>query len=145
MEQRRRDLRSKVKAVVHCDMLEDEFIDGGYKVEGSYDVVMSCLCLSTAVKDLEGYKLGVAKLSSLLKGGGHLLLQSSRRENSDMGFYTINGVKHSDIALKRDFLVETLEEAGFRIDTEDFLPLPPTPETNSEGMLFIAACKAKTS
>ena len=67
-KQRQHLLRSKVKAVISCDINRDDFIDERYMVK--YDVVMSFICLDGSVRDLDGYKSGIAKLSSLIKDNG---------------------------------------------------------------------------
>lgn len=110
---REEEFHCKVKAVVACDILEDRFIDESYM--GTYDIVMSFLCLESAYKDFEGYQSGVAKLVSLVKKGGYFLLYSTRRENSDEGFYMVGGIKYPDIALKRDAVVKTLEQNGLTV------------------------------
>ena len=133
-------MRSRVKAVVSCDINSEEFIDKCYR--GKYDVVMCFLCLESAVKDLDDYKSGIAKVSSQLKEGGYFLLYSTRRENCDTGFYTINGVKYYDIALKRDFVLRVLEETGLIVTVEDYRPLSENPLHNIEGMMFFHARKA---
>ena len=137
-KQREHDLRSKVKAVVHCDIMQDEFIDTHYR--DTYDIVMCFLCLDSVV-DNASYISGIAKLSSLIKEGGHLLLYSTRRENSDEGFYFIGGVKYHNVALKRDFLVETLRKNGLTIEIEDYLASSPGPVSNHEGVIFFSARK----
>jgi hypothetical protein len=146
VKQRQLDLRRKVTAVVHCDILQDEFIDAQYRC--CYDVVVCFLCLDSAVKDKDSYTSGMAKLSSLVREGGHLLLCSTRRENSSEGFYTIGGIKYHNIALKRNFVVDTLRSNGFAIETEDFLPVmvPPTLDPNIadvgfQGFMFFHCIK----
>jgi hypothetical protein len=132
VKQRQLDLRRKVTAVVHCDILQDEFIDAQYRC--CYDVVVCFLCLDSAVKDNDSYTSGMAKLSSLVREGGHLLLCSTRRDNSGgEGFYTIGGIKYHDIALKRNFVADTLRSYGFTIETEDFLPAHAKPENHDDG------------
>ncbi len=139
-KQRERDLRSKVKAVVPCDLHKHEFIDKCYKDE--YDVVMSFLCLQNAVDDLDGYNSAIAKLSSLIKERGQLVLLSTIQETSDAIFYFVNGIKYHNIALKRDVILETLKKNGFTISTKKYLQLPPHyPEGNCDGILFVSACK----
>lgn len=137
-EQREDDLRRKVKAVIACDLCKDEFIDGHFREK--YDVVMSFLCIQNVARDIQGYRSCIAKLFSLIKEGGHLLLYSTR-DNSGEGFYILNGTKFRFFPLKRDFMIETLEETGFNIDTEEYLPLPSHPESNSEGLIFVSARK----
>ena len=139
--QREDDLRRKVKAVVPCDLLKDNFIDEHYKT--TYDVVMSFLCLDAAVKDLATYKSGIKKIASLTKESGYLLLFSTLRENcdEDTGFYTMNDVVYSFVVAKKDFIVSTLKESGFVIDSEAYLHVPPSPLTNADGMIFHSARK----
>ena len=138
-KQRQHLMRSRVKAVVYCDINSEDFIDEHYR--GKYDVVMCSLCLECAAKDLNDYKSGIAKVSSQLKEGGYFLLYSTRRENCDVGFYTVNGVKYYNFALKRDFVLKALEEAGLIVNAEDYLPIPPNPLANSDGMIFFCARK----
>ena len=127
--------------MVACDINQDDFIDESCM--GTYDVVMSFLCLDSATKDLDSYQSGVAKLVSLVKKGGYFLLHSTCRENCEVGFYVVDGTKYPNVVLKRDFVVKTLEQNGLFIETEAYLPTP-TPELgngNSEGFLFFSACK----
>jgi hypothetical protein len=135
VKQRQLDLRRKVTAVVHCDILQDEFIDAQYRC--CYDVVVCFLCLESAVKDNDRYTSGMAKLSSLVRGEGHLLLCSSHRENSSEGY---GGEKCCSAALKRNFVVDTLKSNGFTIETEDYLLLP-RPSTDNEGFIFYHCIK----
>ena len=115
-----------------------------YSKEGSYDIVMCFLCLECGCKDLTSYQHGVKKLASLLKEGGYLPLYTTLRENCVEGFYFVNGVKYSDLVLKRDFVVETLKQQKLEVRNEDYFPLPPNrAEGNFEGMLFTAAYKLK--
>ena len=137
---REEEFRCKVKAVVACDILEeDKFIDESCM--GTYDIVMSFLCLEAAYKDFEGYQSGVAKLVSLVKKGGYLLLYSTRRENADEGFYIADGIKYPNIALKRDAVVKTIKQNGLIIEIEEYKPIPPHPLGDSDGFLFLVACK----
>ena len=140
-KQRQHLLRSRVRAVVSCDFNSDDFLDEHYR--GEYDVIMCFLCLDNAA-NLNDYKSGLAKISSQLKEGGHFLLYSTRRENCDVGFYIVNGIKYSNVALKRDFILRVLEEAGLIIDIEDYLPLTPNPFSNCEGAIFLCARKVHT-
>ena len=139
--QREEIIRDKIKAVVSCDMTKDIFIEESYNEKNAYDTVMSFLCLETASKDLTSYKCGMEKLASLVKKGGYLLLCSTRRENCEEGFYVFDGVKYFDICLKRNFIVDVLQENDFHITDEDYMPLPPVEGETTDGFLFFAACK----
>ena len=135
-------VRNKVKAVVSCDIMKEEFIEDAYSKEGSYDIVMCLLCLECGCKDLTSYQHGIKKLASLLKEGGYLLLYTTRRENCEEGFYIINDIKYSDLVLKRDFILDALKQQRLNVTDEDYFPLSPNrTDGNSDGMIFIAACK----
>ena len=136
---RETDLRRKIKAVVACDITKNEFIDTNFKVE--YDIVMSFLCVENALKDLDGYKSSIAKLFSLIKEGGRLLLLSSHRESPGETFYILNGIRFQHLSLKRDFVLGTLKETGFIINQTEYLPLPKHSEGNNEGVIFIIASR----
>ena len=135
-QQRQAELRSKVKAVIPCDINKEKIIDNEYR--GPYDVVMCSLCLETC-KTHDAYKLGVSKLMPLVKPNGTLLLYSTIRENSEEGYYTVNGVRYVDIALKRSFVIATLEESGFFIELVQYLPCEPDKICNTEGYFFVQA------
>ncbi len=49
-ESRQDEVCKKVKAVVFCDITEDQFIAKEY--EGPYDIIQCCLCLENACRDL---------------------------------------------------------------------------------------------
>lgn len=133
------ELRSKIKAVVACDITEDEFIDADFKVE--YDVVMSFLCIENAVRGLDGYRSCIRKLFSLIKEGGHLFLLSSLRESPGDGFYTISDIRFTCFSPKRHSVLETLKATGFIIDAMEYLPLQTRSGSNDEAMMFVGACK----
>ena len=138
-KQREDELRSKVKAIVACDINKDNFIDESCM--RTYDIVMSFLCLDPACKDLGSYRDGVTKLVSLVKTGGYFLLYSTRRENCDVGFYTVDGVRYSDVVLKRDLVVEALERNNLVIEAEEYLPSLSDTSHNGDGFLFFCCCK----
>ena len=135
-------LRNKVKAVVSCDIIKEEFIERTYCNKNSYDIVMSSLCLEAGCKDLDSYEHGIKKLASLIRVGGYLLLCSTRRESCEEGFYIVNNVKYYNISLRKDFITVVLQRNGLFVVDEDYLPIPPKDCTNSEGVLFFAAQKA---
>ena len=95
--QRQDMLREKIKAVLPCDLTQENFIPDGYGEKGSYDIVLSSMCIEACSKDLASYECGFEKLASLVKKGGYLLLCSTNCEGPDEGYYIINGTKYFDI------------------------------------------------
>ncbi len=137
-ESRRDEVRRKVKAVVSCDITKDQFIAKGY--EGPYNIIQCSLCLESAYRDLDSYRGGIRKLASLLNKGGSLLLYSTLRENSEEGFYTVNGKKVPDLALKKDFILRALKDNGFTVVYTEQFEVTPSELSNTEAFVFINAC-----
>ena len=137
--QRESDLRSKITAIVHCDMTKENFIDKNYMNE-RFDTVMTFCTLESCCTDVNGFKAALKKLSTLVKEGGHLLLISTRRENCDVGFYIVKGQKIASLILKRDDVVEAIQECGLKIVREDYAAIG-NHFSNTEGYLFFAAQK----
>ena len=82
---RENEIRRKIKALVPCNILQNQFIDEGY--EGAYDIVMSFLCLDGGcMTDTKTYEVGIKRLTSLVKEDGLFLLYSSHPERSDAMF-----------------------------------------------------------
>ena len=108
---REKELRSKVKAVVECDLTKDQFIAEGY--EGPYDVVICSLVIGVVCRDPESYAVGIKRLASLIKGGGHLLLYTTAQEDSSCGFYTINGTEFHFLSLQKELIFQIMEQSGF--------------------------------
>ena len=136
--QREKDFRRKAR-VISCDINKECFIE---EENGSYDTVMSFLCLESGCRDADTFKAGMKKLVSLVKDGGHLLLYTTRRENRAFGYYTVDGIKFFSLGLKRDFLIETIKQSGLRIIAEDYMQLSPAEQIgDSEGFFFFKTCK----
>ena len=95
-------------------------------------------CLEAASKSLKEYKIAMMKLVSLVKQDGYVLLFSTIREYSDIGFYTVNNVKLWDIALKRKDILETSHECGLKLMEEDTFNFPPIPDMNVDNFTFFA-------
>ena len=113
-------LRSKVKAVVECDLTEDQFIAKGY--EGPYDVVICSLVVGVAYSDVEGYATGIKKLASLIKKGGYLLLYTTTRKESGRAFYTVNDKKFHFVSLTEETIIAIMEQNGFRDLSYQLIP-----------------------
>ncbi len=93
-----RAMKEKMAAVVQCDITVDSFISEGY--EGPYDIVLSSLCMENACKSIEDYRAAMKKLVSLVNKEGYLFLFSTIRENSEVGFYTVNNKRLYNFAVK---------------------------------------------
>ena len=114
VSQRQDDLRSLVKAVVHCDITQDTPIEPGY--EGPYDVIYTSLCITVASTSVQEYSNNVQRLSKLLKPGGKLVINNAeaRVAGNTVFTYYVNKEKFQAFSLTDDALIRLLEENGYR-------------------------------
>ena len=140
-EGRQDEVRSKIKAVVSCDITKDQFIAEGF--EGPYDIVQCSLCLENPCRDYDSYRGAIKKLASLLRSGGYFILYSSFHKKGDECFYIINGRKFFHLALDIDFILDTLKDNKFIVITLEQFDSPPSESDthNESGFVFISACK----
>ena len=115
-KERQLELRKTIKAIVHCNIFEENPIEQGY--EGPYDVVMSNLCIDGACKTIEEYNTALSKIASLLNPAGKLTMYVTATSTANVGKNYSYGVGERDdrfpfIGLSREFLMVTLEKAGF--------------------------------
>ena len=110
---REEKLRSVIKAIVACDALQESPIQLGY--EGPYDVIITCLCLGPACATEEEYKSAVAKLSSLLKPGGRIVIYCTEGEKHfDLHLDSILSEKFRVLTESEELVTTSLTDAGFK-------------------------------
>ena len=112
-EKRKECMRRVVKAVVKCDVTQDQPIEKGY--EGPYDVVICCLCLTDACKTKHEFKIAVRKLAAFIKPGGVLLLYTCESKDSDgpPRPYYIGKTIFNALPLSQEFVLAALEQCEF--------------------------------
>ena len=118
-KEREMEMRKTIKAVVHCDIFDENPIEKGY--EGPYDVIMSNLAIDGACKTIEEIKTALNKLSRLLKPGGKFTMYTGSTSTSNVGRNYVYGVGETGDSLDwfpclcftREFLTATFESAGF--------------------------------
>ena len=131
--------RKKIKPLVPCNILQNQFIAEGY--EGAYDIVMCFLCLDGGcMPDTKTYEVGIKRLTSLVKEDGLFLLYSSHTEHSDTTFFLIGATMLRFISLKKDFVIQLLER-NFILEHCACLPNSSRECGNNDGYLFIVARK----
>lgn len=67
-------VRSSIKSVVSCDVLQTEPLLGNSNVESLFDVIISIFCLECAVASPLAYPDVVANVAKLLRPNGHLIM-----------------------------------------------------------------------
>ncbi|XP_035664686.1 nicotinamide N-methyltransferase-like [Branchiostoma floridae] len=118
-ESRQDQLRSAIKDVVPCDVFNPNPLHPG--MFQPFDAIISAYCLESACYDKgrSAYTQAVRNISTLLKSGGHLVLQTYIGVT-----YWIDkeGNKTPDsLCLDTDFVLKTLSEAGFtELETSEY-------------------------
>ena len=140
--EREERMRSLVK-VVACNITLNPPIEKGY--EGPYSIIISSLCLESSCENVEEYRAGVAKLSSLLKPGGLLLIYSIDRQPEEKeGRYLVGSNYFYDFSVCYDLLASAFEEVGLSIFSVNRLEKKSDPAIdNCEKYMFVCAEKIK--
>ena len=105
-------LHKVIKAVVPCDVTRDPPIPQQYVDE--YDVVTEFMCLVSACATREDYVAALVRLHALLKPGGKIVLYTPERKKTPIqGSYPVGPYEFFDLGITRDFILKSLEQAGF--------------------------------
>ena len=148
-EARKREakLRAVGKGPVHCDISGEPVIEKGY--EGPYDVVMEAGCLQVASTSSESFKQNVAKLVTLTKSGGTLMLWGDdiSMERPTV-VYSVGNKEFSCLCITKEFVAEALREAGCSELQTQFWPIETSDtsrhikeKAGMKGYYFITAKK----
>ena len=105
-------VRKVIKAVVPCDVNRDPPIPPQY--DNQYDIVTDIFCLVSACATTEDYTAALVRLHALLKSGGKIVLYTPEVENTLTPVsYPVGPYKFFDLPLMKDFILKSLEQAGF--------------------------------
>ena len=109
VDERERDMRSKLKEVIGCDVMSDDMIDKDHQVP-LYDVVQTNLCLEAVCQSLEEYVEKVKNLRKLIKPGGYILCIGSKGSK----WYTCTGDGHKFyvLTMTQEEIESCYENAG---------------------------------
>ena len=102
-----KQLRAALKAVVHCDMMQDPPIEVGY--DQLYDVVISSLVLDIAPRSNNEFVAVVRRIGNLVKTGGSLFLYLT--ENGP--FYTVGDYTFECFPVNVDLVQKAMVMANF--------------------------------
>ena len=112
VEKRVTMVREKVKAVVPCDITKDRTIPQEYMCQ--YDIVQSFLCLQAACQTKEECFASIARMASLVKPGGKIILYSAEQEEiRGKCFYLVGSEMFFGLPLSKASVVKAIEDARF--------------------------------
>ena len=119
VKEREELIRTKVNAVVYCDVNSDPPIEDKYFKQ--YDVVICCLVLQCATQTRAGYEAGMKRLGQLVKPGG-LFLYVGVIRSAEVGFYMVGDKKFKSFGVSYELAVDAMEKAGFSDIKQESLP-----------------------
>ena len=109
----REEVVRQVVKVAHCDINADPPIQKEFV--GPYDVVIDSGCLAVACYTKEKFRIGLSKVSGLLKVGGTFMMYEPefRTMEIEAGEYTVGSEKYPTLCLTGEYLAGVLKEQGF--------------------------------
>ena len=135
------EVRSKIKAIVPCDITKETFIAKGF--EGPYDIVVSFLCLENVAASTDEYQMYLERLLSLVSDNGYFILFKFTRERTCIGYYQFGGKKYRCLYVTDMFLFSILQSAGLTDISIQHLT-EASCITKEDKLSFITARKAST-
>ncbi|OWF56784.1 Indolethylamine N-methyltransferase [Mizuhopecten yessoensis] len=112
--ERHKTIKEKVRHVLPIDVTLSDPLGSGCDVN-QFDIITSSLCLEAAAQTLDQYRSNAANVSSLLKSGGHFILNGVLEQT----WYRIGEAKFSCVKLTRDDIKSTFVSCGFNIQLFD--------------------------
>ncbi|XP_021363239.1 indolethylamine N-methyltransferase-like [Mizuhopecten yessoensis] len=107
-------MKEKVRDVFPIDVNMADPLGSGCDVN-QFDIITSSLCLEAAAQTLNQYRSNAANVSSLLKSGGHFILNGVLEQT----WYRVGEAKFSCVKLTRDDVESTFVSCGFNIQLFD--------------------------
>lgn len=105
-EDRVREIRRKIKAVLPIDITKDTSLD-----IPAPDIITSCLCLEAACATVDQYRIAVKNIASLLNSGKHLVVVGVLNQS----FYRVGDFKFLCLSIDKKTLQKSFTENGFKI------------------------------
>ena len=115
IKEREEEIRTKVKAVVHCDINKDPPIEPEYN--DLYDVVTTSFVMEGLSSDPDDYQRKIARIGKLVKPRGLLLVYGVQ---NTLNYVPIGHRKFPNIHVTYEFAMKAMESGGFHdvsIDT----------------------------
>ena len=135
VEQRARDIRTRVTRLIRCDASRTPPIDCPQEL---YDVVLTNFCAESATSDRDQWRAYMANIVSVLKPGGRLIMSALKGATR----YAVGSRSFPAVDISEDDLIELLEETGFPRKGIDVRSVPADRDTRDyEGLMLAVAEK----
>ncbi|KAK3593399.1 hypothetical protein CHS0354_021974 [Potamilus streckersoni] len=124
MEERQDELRKKIGNIVFCDITEPNPV-ASTAVDGViFDAITCSNCLEVASFTLDDIAKSVRNLRTLLKPGGHFVLEGCL----EMSFYRVGELLYECYPINTNQLEDIFKKEGFEILNLQVLNYTPRPE-----------------
>ncbi|XP_075047521.1 indolethylamine N-methyltransferase-like [Mixophyes fleayi] len=131
-------LKMAIKHIVKCDIEKENLTDS--LVLPQADCVISACLLEAISKDQDDYLINFKKFTSLLKPGGHLILQGTLNAT----YFTAGQDRFHIFKYDENYLRKVLTGEGFIVDHCDVLKRKAVSDlTDYEAFIFITAHREK--
>ncbi|XP_066446597.1 indolethylamine N-methyltransferase-like [Eleutherodactylus coqui] len=135
-QEKEKQVKKTIKRVIKWENFENSSVPP--KLLPEVDCVLSLWQLNIVSKTKEDYQRNLKKFTCSLKPGGQLMLFSA----VNMSHYMLGKQKFFILSVDRDFIRESVTNAGFVIEKEDYLSTKVTTDiVDYDGLLCILACK----
>ncbi|XP_069135705.1 nicotinamide N-methyltransferase-like [Argopecten irradians] len=129
--ERQTAMKGKVRAVLPIDVTLSNPLGSGSDIT-QFDIITSSLCLEAAALTIDQYRTNAANVASLLKVGGHFILNGVLEQT----WYQVGEYKFGSVWLSREDIESTFVSCGF--DIKQFDVLKTDDEVYSDFHVFFA-------
>ncbi|XP_066460906.1 nicotinamide N-methyltransferase-like [Eleutherodactylus coqui] len=135
-QEKEEQLRKTIKGIIKWDNFENSSLN--HQLFPKVDCVLCLWILNVVSKTKEEFQRNLKKFACCLKPGGHLILFSG----VNVTYYMLGKHKFFILSVDRDFIRESVTNAGFVIEKEDYLSTKVTTDiVDYKGMAIILARK----
>ncbi|XP_069138951.1 nicotinamide N-methyltransferase-like [Argopecten irradians] len=119
--ERQKMMKRKVRAVLPIDVTQTKPLGNGCDVT-EFDILISSLCLESASRTLDLYRRNAGYVMSLLKKGGHFILNGML--GSGESWYRVGVKKFASLNLTKEVIESTYISCGFDVISMDHVTTP---------------------
>ncbi|XP_069135691.1 phenylethanolamine N-methyltransferase-like isoform X1 [Argopecten irradians] len=125
--ERQTAMKGKVRAVLPIDVTMSIPLGSGSDVT-QFDIITSSLCLEAAALTIDQYRTNAANVASLLKVGGHFILNGVLEQT----WYRVGESKFACVWLSKEDIESTFVSCGFDIKQFDVVKFKSEDEAYSD-------------
>lgn len=135
---RESETRRRIARLLHCDVRALPPVSGGYS---QYDLLVTNFCVEAAATDPDDWRSCMARVCSLLKPGGQIIISAVEGATS----YSVGETSFHAVPLRVQDIYRMLSDTGFDKATVTTSAVSADrPSRHYQGLMFARAMKAET-